>query len=72
MSTCHRVGLIRPPGPPLLRHRRYIKTLGANANLFVDHSQVMQLECLRRGIWGTKSTWGRVLTYQPEGSAAGQ
>ena len=22
-----------------------------------------ELECLRRGIWGTKSLWGRVVTY---------
>ena len=53
---------------PLRTSCRYIKTLGASANLFVDHSQVVQLECLRRGIWGTKSTWGRVLTYQPDGA----
>ena len=53
---------------PPLTSCRYIKTLGASANLFVDHSQVVQLECLRRGIWGTKSTWGRVLTYQPDGA----
>jgi len=31
---------------------------------FVDHSQIVQLECLRAGIWGTKSLWGRVMTYQ--------
>ncbi|KAI7840207.1 hypothetical protein COHA_005989 [Chlorella ohadii] len=48
----------------------YVKTLGATANLFVDHSQIVQLECLRRGIWGTKSTWGRVLTYQPPADGA--
>jgi DNA-directed RNA polymerase sigma subunit (sigma70/sigma32) len=30
----------------------------------VDHSQIVQLETLRRGIWGTKSLWGRVLTYK--------
>jgi phosphosulfolactate synthase (CoM biosynthesis protein A) len=23
----------------------------------------VQLECVRRGIWGTKSRWGRVVTY---------
>jgi hypothetical protein len=34
------------------------------SDLFVDHSQVVQLECLRSGIWGTKSLWGRVLTYK--------
>src|SRR5439155_1765454 len=42
----------------------YIKTDGADANLFVDHSQIVQLECLRAGIWGTKSLWGRVVTYK--------
>jgi phosphosulfolactate synthase (CoM biosynthesis protein A) len=30
----------------------------------LDHSQIVQLECLRSGIWGTKSLWGRVLTYK--------
>ena len=44
----------------------YVKTYGPEMNLFVDHSQIVQLECLRRGIWGTSDTWGRVLTYRPE------
>ncbi len=42
----------------------YVKNYGAEVNLFVDHSQIVQLECLRSGIWGTKSLWGRVLTYK--------
>jgi len=33
-------------------------------NLLVDHSQIVQLECLRSGLWGNKSLWGRVLTYK--------
>jgi phosphosulfolactate synthase (CoM biosynthesis protein A) len=41
----------------------YIKNYGADVNLFIDHSQIVQLECLRAGIWGTKSLWGRVMTY---------
>src|SRR5215471_17389024 len=41
----------------------YIKNYGADVNLFVNHSQIVQLECLRAGIWGTKSLWGRVMTY---------
>ncbi len=41
----------------------YIKNYGINVNLFVDHSQIIQLECLRSGIWGTKSTWGRVRSF---------
>ncbi len=42
----------------------YIKNYGPEVNMFVDHSQIVQLETLRRGIWGTKSLWGRVLTYK--------
>jgi phosphosulfolactate synthase (CoM biosynthesis protein A) len=38
----------------------YVKNYGNDVNLFVDHSQIVQLEALRAGIWGTKSTWGRV------------
>src|SRR5256712_10758361 len=44
----------------------YIKNYGADVNLFVDHSQIVQLECLRAGIWGTKSLWGRLVTYKEE------
>jgi phosphosulfolactate synthase (CoM biosynthesis protein A) len=42
----------------------YIKTYGADVNLFVDHSQIVQLECLRAGIWGTAGLWGRVVTFK--------
>ncbi len=42
----------------------YVQNYGPEVNLFVDHSQIVQLECLRSGIWGTKSLWGRVLTYK--------
>jgi phosphosulfolactate synthase (CoM biosynthesis protein A) len=42
----------------------YVKNYGPEVNLFVDHSQIVQLECLRSGIWGTKSLWGRVVTYK--------
>lgn len=42
----------------------YIKNYGPDVNLFVDHSQIVQLETLRAGIWGTKSLWGRVVTYK--------
>jgi phosphosulfolactate synthase (CoM biosynthesis protein A) len=40
-----------------------LKNYGIDINLYVDHSQIVQLECLRSGIWGTKSTWGRVLAF---------
>jgi phosphosulfolactate synthase (CoM biosynthesis protein A) len=44
----------------------YVKSFGPEVNVFVDHSQIVQLECLRSGIWGTKSLWGRVVTYKGE------
>ncbi len=43
----------------------YVKNYGPEANLFVDHSQLVQLECYRQGIWGTNSIWGRIRTYNP-------
>jgi phosphosulfolactate synthase (CoM biosynthesis protein A) len=43
----------------------YVKNYGIDVNLFVDHSQIVQLECLRAGIWGTDDTWGRMLSYRP-------
>lgn len=42
----------------------YIKNYGSEVNLFVDHSQIVQVENLRSGIWGTADVWGRVLTYK--------
>ncbi len=42
----------------------YIKNYGPDVNVFVDHSQIVQLECLRSGIWGTKSLWGRIQTFR--------
>jgi phosphosulfolactate synthase (CoM biosynthesis protein A) len=42
----------------------YIKHFGADVNLFVDHSQIIQLETLRRGIWGPADLWGKVVTFK--------
>lgn len=42
----------------------YVKNYGIDVNLFIDHSQIVQLEALRSGIWGTKSTWGRIARFQ--------
>lgn len=44
----------------------YVKNYGPDVNLFVDHSQIVLLESLRSGTWGTKGVWGRVVTYRPE------
>jgi phosphosulfolactate synthase (CoM biosynthesis protein A) len=42
----------------------YVKNYGPDVNLFVDHSQIVQLECLRSGVWGTTDVWGRVVTFK--------
>jgi phosphosulfolactate synthase (CoM biosynthesis protein A) len=42
----------------------YVQNYGPDVNLFVDHSQIVQLECLRSGIWGTSELWGRVQAYK--------
>ncbi|XP_006457671.1 hypothetical protein AGABI2DRAFT_213173 [Agaricus bisporus var. bisporus H97] len=42
----------------------HIQNQGADANLFIDHSQIVQLACLRKGIWGTGGTFARVVTFE--------
>ena len=45
--------------PAVFTH--YVQTYGPDVNLFVDHSQVLQLEGVRRGLWGTSDVWARVV-----------
>lgn len=45
----------------------YVRNYGPEVNLFVDHSQIVQLECLRSGLWGTNELWGRVHTFKERG-----
>lgn len=42
----------------------YIKNFGPEINVFVDNSQIVELEAMRRGIWGKMSTFGRVVSYK--------
>jgi phosphosulfolactate synthase (CoM biosynthesis protein A) len=44
----------------------YIKNFGPNVNLFVDNSQIVECECMRSGLWGKKSSWGRITSYSRE------
>jgi phosphosulfolactate synthase (CoM biosynthesis protein A) len=64
-SVANRLGLehvmFEAADPPVFSW--YVKNYGPNVNLFVDHSQILQLECLRAGIWGTKDLWNRVVTF---------
>jgi phosphosulfolactate synthase (CoM biosynthesis protein A) len=49
--------------PPVFQW--YIRNYGPEVNLFIDHSQVVELAALRAGIWGPKGLWRRVVTYRP-------
>ncbi|OBT50045.1 hypothetical protein VE04_09081 [Pseudogymnoascus sp. 24MN13] len=42
----------------------YVREFGVDVNLFVDHSQVVQLACLRSGIWGMADTFGKVVSFR--------
>jgi phosphosulfolactate synthase (CoM biosynthesis protein A) len=42
-----------------------VKTYGPEVNVFVDHSQIVQLEALRAGLWGSADVWGRIVTFKP-------
>lgn len=42
----------------------YIREFGIDVNLFVDHSQIVQLTCLRTGIWGKLDTFGKIVSYR--------
>ncbi|KAJ9259821.1 hypothetical protein DTO195F2_4698 [Paecilomyces variotii] len=44
----------------------YLREFGVDVNVFVDHSQIVQLSCLRHGIWGTADTFGKLVTFRPE------
>jgi hypothetical protein len=59
MCDCIRVSL-------MCFARYYVQTVGAHVNVFVDHSQIVQLACLRKGIWGTNELFGRVVTFGVE------
>ena len=49
----------------------YLKNYGNEVNLFVDHSQILQLEGMRQNIWGNKGTWGRIVNPAPAARADG-
>lgn len=44
--------------------RYYVQNFGPNVNVFVDHSQIVQLACVRKGIWGKTELFNRVVTFQ--------
>ncbi|MFB6080654.1 MAG: phosphosulfolactate synthase [Haloferacaceae archaeon] len=55
------------PGPEMFEW--YVKNFGPGVNLFVDNSQIVELECMRSGLWGKATSWGRVVSYGGEDGA---
>ena len=33
-------------------------------DFLLDHSQIVQLECQRSGVWGRADLWGKLVTYK--------
>jgi phosphosulfolactate synthase (CoM biosynthesis protein A) len=42
----------------------YIREFRADVNLFVDHSQIVQLSCLREGIWAMADMFGKITMFR--------
>ncbi len=48
--------------PPVFKW--YLKNIGKDVNLFIDHSQVVEFNAWRLGLWGDSEIWkGKRLTY---------
>lgn len=48
--------------PPVFKW--YLKTFGTEVNLFIDHSQIVELNAWRLGLWGDRDIWkGKRLSY---------
>ena len=48
--------------PPVFKW--YLKNFGADVNLFIDHSQVVEFNAWRLGLWGDPAIWkGKKLSY---------
>lgn len=44
----------------------YVQNFGADVNVFIDHSQIVQLACVRKGIWGKSDLFNRVVTFKDD------
>ena len=50
--------------PPVFKW--YLKNFGKEVNLFIDHSQVVEFNAWRLGLWGDPSIWkGKKISYRP-------
>jgi phosphosulfolactate synthase (CoM biosynthesis protein A) len=54
--------MLEAADPPVFNW--YIREFGIDVNLFLDHSQIVQLTCLRCGIWGIADTFGKIASHR--------
>ena len=48
--------------PPVFKW--YLRTFGKDVNLFIDHSQIVEFNAWRLGLWGDPNIWkGQILSY---------
>jgi phosphosulfolactate synthase (CoM biosynthesis protein A) len=58
----YRLWMFEASDPPVFKW--YLKEFGKEVNLFIDHSQVVEFNAWRLGLWGDPSIWkGRDLSY---------
>jgi len=57
-----RVWMFEASDPPVFKW--YLKSFGRDVNLFIDHSQVVEFNAWRLGLWGDPAIWeGKKLAY---------
>lgn len=60
----YKVWMFEASDPPVFKW--YLKTFGKDVNLFIDHSQIVEFNAWRLGLWGDSDIWkGRKLHYRP-------
>ena len=60
----HRVWMFEASDPPVFKW--YLRNFGREVNLFIDHSQVVEFNAWRLGLWGDPAIWkGKRLVYRP-------
>ncbi|MEM3655251.1 MAG: phosphosulfolactate synthase [Thermoprotei archaeon] len=51
--------------PPVFKW--YLKNVGRDANLFIDHSQIVEFTAWKLGVWGDRDLWrGKTIRYPPK------
>ncbi len=51
----YKVWMFEASDPPVFKW--YLKTFGKDVNLFIDHSQIVELNAWRLGLWGDSDIW---------------